>query len=302
MDLIPKNMCFIDDEQSHSQQYIPREKAINRTIIKIAMIILYWPIVIIVTLVLYGLIIISLPFSGTNATVFLFTLIAFWSRLPGVGLPTPLYILYLADLVDFFSLIIAINIGGPAGALFTIFTNLVSRACGVYPTWLAVSKDAIAQAVVCLIIPFVHVMLGGDIFVSMIAYTILRALMFLPLRLLPVQTSFPQFLVMMASMLPIQIAINGVYAKLFGDFLDGLMKSGVKFNWILFLGATVVILVAKISLFGISKSKNAWSIGAFKAIVRKTIGRKKEVEKKEHKAKREKQELDEVRELTKGLR
>lgn len=219
------------------------------------MFILYWPIIIIVTVILYGLILLFLPFNQVYSTISLFALVGFWSRLPGVGMPSPFYVLYFADFVDFFSLIVAVNIGGFEGAIFSVFLNLTSRACGVFPSWLGVAKDTLSQFVVCLIIPYVYLLTGGDIFVSMIWYSVLRILMFFPMRLLPVETSFPQFLVTLVGAGTAVLAINAVYAKLFGDFFDGLLKSGVKFNFILFLFVTVIILAAKIYFFGHSKSK-----------------------------------------------
>ena len=42
---------------------------------------------------------------------------------------------------------------------------------------------------------------------------------------------------------------------MFGDYFNGLLQSGVSFNWILFLCVTVVILGAKIYFFGHSRSK-----------------------------------------------
>ena len=85
---------------------------------------LNWPLVLITTGVLYVAIILSLPFSKVNATLFLFALIGFWSRLPGVGMPHPFFILYNMDFIDVFSIIIAVNLGGPTAALFSISIGL----------------------------------------------------------------------------------------------------------------------------------------------------------------------------------
>lgn len=46
-------------------------------------------------------------------------------------MPHLFYILYLADFVDFFSLIVAVNVGGPIGAVFAFSMNMVSQMCGV---------------------------------------------------------------------------------------------------------------------------------------------------------------------------
>jgi hypothetical protein len=205
---------------------------------------IFWPIVFLFTGILYLLLLLFLPFSSEWATVMLFAIISFWSRLPGVGMPSPFYVLYLADFVDFFSLIVAVNIGGLAGGIFAFSLNMLSRLVGVYPGWILVTKDAISQFFVCLIIPFIHVALGGDIFISMIWYSILRILMFFPLRLLPNELPFPQALVNIIGGGIAVLFINASYARLFGKFFDGILEQGISFNWLLFLIVTAVILVA----------------------------------------------------------
>jgi len=206
--------------------------------------VVYWPIVYLVTAILYIMMILFLPFNQVKATVFLFLIVAFWSRIPGVGFPSPFYILYLADFIDFFALIVAVNLGGIYGVFFVIFGNIVSRACGVYPSWLGVIKDTIALSVACLVIPLIHSALGSDIFLSMIIFSVIRLLMFFPMRILPVETSFPQFLLEMLGAGTISIIINAFYASLFGTFFDSLLKKGMQFSWPLFIFCTIVILIA----------------------------------------------------------
>jgi len=110
----------------------------------------FWPLIIGITIVLYILILITLPFSNAWTTIFLFTLISYWSRLPGCGIRTPFFALYLADVVDLFSMIIAINIGGFIAAVFSAFCNLASRIGGVTPPWNGVINLTIIQALVCI--------------------------------------------------------------------------------------------------------------------------------------------------------
>jgi len=218
------------------------------------MLMLNWPIIVASTIILYLLTILVLPFSPERASVFLFAIVALWSRLPGVGMPSPMYILYFMDLVDFFSLIIAINIGGIEGAIFTICLNLGSRVVGVFPSWLGVCKDAIAQGITCLIIPFVHALTGQDIFITMIWYSVIRILLFIPMRILPTETTLPQFIVMIFAGGTAQLVINAAYVKLFGSFFNSLLQKGVEFNWLLFLVVTAVILIFYISVFNKSKT------------------------------------------------
>ena len=68
---------------------------------------IHWPVALFITAVLYILTIVCLPFNQTYSTLFMFAIISFWSRLPGVGIPSPMLFLYFMDVIDFFSVIIS---------------------------------------------------------------------------------------------------------------------------------------------------------------------------------------------------
>lgn len=237
---------------------------------------IHWPLVFVTTLVIYILMIISFPFNRQVSTVFLFLLIAYWSRLPGVGIPTPFFVLYQADLVDMFSLIVAINVGGPYGALFSIFGNIASRAAGVFPPWAGVINDAASQSVICMFIGFVHA-LTGNIFVTMMVYTIIRRLGFIVGYFLsggaygsPVYF----FVILWPGATAVSLVINGFYAKYFGFFLDGVLKQGVQFNWPLFVFATVLIVVMWRLMVGRRSSQYLHQGAIVRAMFRKFVGEK----------------------------
>jgi len=157
-------------------------------------------------------------------------------------LPTPAHALYMADFVDFFSLIIAINLGGIAGAIFTLFCNIASRAVGITPPWAGVMKDAVSQAVVCLFIAPIHYATGGNIFVSMMIYTGIRFAGFVVLRIIfPYPYNFVQWVFVWSGALASSIIINGLYASIFGNFFNNLLQAGVQFPWILFLISSLII-------------------------------------------------------------
>lgn len=202
-----------------------------------------WPFVIGITMTLYSLVLLTFPFSTTTATVFLFLIIAFWSRLPGVGIPHPFFILYNADLVDVFSMIIAINIGGFQGAIFSVTANLLSRAVGVWPDWGAVISDCFSMAIVCFIIPFVHAATGSHILLTMTLFTLLRAIIWVPLDLIFYPIGPVQYIIEWVISISSLIFINGIYAQFFGGFFTRLLEQGVQFNWILFFIVTAVILI-----------------------------------------------------------
>ena len=239
------------------------------------MMIIHWPQVIVVSTICYALILINLPFNTVAATVFLFALIAYWSRLPGVGIPSPFLILYLADFVDLFSLIVAINLGGFYGAIFSVFGNMGSRLAGITPYFSGVTKDTIIQFFICLIIPFIYNILGKDIFATMIAYTIIRRCGFIILWFIYPDLSLAHFWVLWFGVTFASLTINAFYARFFGPYFDGLMQAGVSFNWPLFSFATVIIILGKIYIFGTSRSKWLEQKILVRFIIRKILGIKR---------------------------
>lgn len=142
-----------------------------------------WRILNSVTIALFALTLLLLPFSRTYATVTLLAIVALWSRIPGVGAPSPGNLLYFADLVDFLSMIIAVKVGGPTGAFFSVFCNLTSRGVGVTPPWLGVVNDTIAQFLVCLFIPLAYAA-TGSLMTTMIMYSVARGLIIVPLNII----------------------------------------------------------------------------------------------------------------------
>lgn len=263
------------------------------------MLMLNWPVIIVSTVAMYVLLLLSLPFSPGLATVLLFMLIGFWSRLPGAGIPDPTWILYNLDLVDLFTLIIAINMGVPAALLFLILTNMIPRFGGFYPSWICVLYDTGAQAVACLFIPFLHVMAGGNILVSMIIYTTIRAIVCMPLSYIFFPRPIVQWVLEWTTALFGAYLANVLYAKFFGSFFDNLLQEGAKFNWILFLFATVVILIFAVTVFGFSPKKA--SIQAGKSIVKIARKRIKKGRKRSTQSAHQKQEMDEMKRIKDSL-
>lgn len=215
---------------------------------------IYWEKVNTATILLYFLIIIFLPINQHVSTIFLFALIALWSRLPGIGHSIIGTWLISLDFVDIFSMIIAINFGGLTGAVFSVILNLGSGFFSKDTFWFPIIKDAIAQFFVCLIIPFVYA-ISGNIIITMTSYTLLRTLMFFPMQLFPSDLNFQQFIVTITGWTIILLIVNNFYAAIFGNFFNSLFESEVKFSWILFLFVSLVIVSSKVYLYLKNHSK-----------------------------------------------
>jgi hypothetical protein len=231
-----------------------------------------WPIVLMTTVVLYALTILSLPFSAVYASVFLFAIIAFWSRLPGVGIPHPLFILYNTDFVDLFALLLAINLGPHWGIAMVIFGNVWSRVAGVHPEWGAIGSDTGSMSLACLAAPLCHSLMGGDILMTMIAFTTIRWILWQPMDLIfwpQVWGNIGHKIMLTLVGAPSLFLINIFYTQIFGDFFDNLLKAGVQFNWILFFFVTIVITIFYLSVFNRSKTPSTFE---WKKIIKRFIG------------------------------
>ena len=238
----------------------------------------HWPFVLVTTVVLYALILFSLPFNTKTATVFLFLLIAYWSRIPGCGIPTPWFILYQADFVDVFTMLVAINVSPTYAVAFTLFANIASRAAGTFPTWTGVITDACSQSFVCLLMPLIHILTGGDIFMDMMVFTMIRRCGFIVGHF--VYPQFSSFMYLMVVVWPgataVSLAINAFYGKYFGFYFDGLMQAGVRFNWTLFIIATVIVFIMWRAMVG-KKSGGYLYKGAVMRMVLKKITKHKSI-------------------------
>jgi len=235
-----------------------------------------WPIIIASTVVLYVLTILFLPFSAVYASVMLFSLIAFWSRLPGVCIYEPISLLYLMDFVDIFSIIIAIHINPVYGAFFSFFWNLYPRFAGGFKEWPNLLKDAGTQSFITLLCPLFFAM-TGSLEIVVVIYSVLRLVIFWLLNfVMPTRGIIEQTIRILISGTAL-LFINVLYAKLFGEFFSNLMKKGAAFSWVLFFVATIVILLFSILVMGFSPKKAGKSVGKqIKRVVRRQARKKEE--------------------------
>jgi len=214
-----------------------------------------WPLIIVTTVVLYALTILVLPFSAIMATIMLFSLIAFWTNLPGFCIMEPVRFLYMLDFVDIFTVIIAIHLGPLEAVAFNFFWNMYPRLCGAFLTWIGTLKDAMVQSFIALFIPLIYAMSGGDIFITVVIFSAVRAPLYFLLSLLIPHRSIPEQIFQCVVAGASVLVINAFYAKFFGSFFEGLLKKGASFSWMLFFIATIVILVFAITVLGFSPKK-----------------------------------------------
>ena len=219
------------------------------------MIIVVWPLVIITTIILYLLIILSLPFNSLYATMFLFSLIAFWTKLPGYCIAEPLPVIYSMDFVDIFVIIIAVHINVFYAATFALFWNIFPRLCGGYKPWGGISKDGLSMAILAIFVPLMSIISGGDLLKVVLIFSILRYPLLLSMNFIIQTMDWPTHIIRVSAAAVSVLFINVIYAKFFGSFFENLVKEGASFSWIMFLIASVVILTFSIIFMGFSPTK-----------------------------------------------
>ncbi|MCB9359085.1 hypothetical protein H6503_04090 [Candidatus Woesearchaeota archaeon] len=258
-----------------------------------------WPLIIATTAVLYVLTILALPFSPLFATIMLFSLIAFWTNLPGFCIMEPIRFLYMLDFVDIFTVFIAVHIGPFEAVAFTLFWNMYPRLCGAYLPWIAVFKDALLQAILALFVPLMYALTGGNIFAVVVIYSILRIPGYILISLILPHRSFPEQVFHCFAAGGSVLLINAFYTKFFGDFFDNLLATGT-FSWMLFLIATVVIVIFSVTVLGFSFTKATRNISkAAVKIVKKNVPVKK---RKDEPSDDEQKEISFVKESLKKIR
>jgi len=194
-----------------------------------------WPIVLMFTGLLYILVLLALPFNTTLATIALFAIIGYWSRLPGVGIIHPFYILYQADVIDIFMLMIAVHVSPFAAIGFLVFCNVSSRAAGIFPGWAGTAHDCIIMSVLALITPLLYVVASGNLIMVIAIYSVLRIVGFIIMGFIWPIRSIPTLLFEEAGAGVAIFLINMFYAKMFGNFFENLLQGDFGFHWPLFM-------------------------------------------------------------------
>jgi len=236
-----------------------------------------WPFIIPVTILLYILTIVSLPFSTIMATIMLFSLIGFWSRLPGFCIMEPIRFLYMMDFVDLFSIVIAIYVSPIYAAIYSLVWNIYPWICGHQQLHIVGTlKDGGTQAFLCLFCPLFYAMTKNLVTVVVI-FSVLRLILFFLVSLVaPHRTLVEQVFHTIAAGISVLI-INVIYANLFGDFFSNLLVKGAAFSWTLFFIATGIIVLFAITVFGISPKEVGKRISNQVKNVAKTAQHKKKV-------------------------
>lgn len=252
-----------------------------------------WPIVITTTGILYVLTILLLPFNPLYATLFLFSIIAFWSRLPGVCIMEPLPIMYMMDFIDILAIVIAIKVNPVLGGFFAFFWTLFPRMAGIMYPYLAIFKDALILGLLAMLSPIVYTM-TGSLLVTVMAFSIIRIPGLILFNLILPHRPFVEHTIRITLSGIALTFVNSFYAKIFGGFFTDLLEKGVAFNWILFLIVTFVVISFATAFLGFSPKKTVKNVS--KGVVKLV---RKNVHKNNSSSDREVKDMTQIKEMFK---
>ena len=190
---------------------------------------------------IFILIIIILPFSRFWATIITFALFSLWSRI--LCLVTD----YTKDfdMIDFFAVILAVNIGGFFAGLFVIFMMAFSWFFGTHEDPIYTGMDAIAMFFGALFSP-IFFQASGNMLYTMYFFTFVRYLVYsiISITFLGLDRFIVADLPLGFIGLPIAYLTNTFMMKHLGVFFtDVISSTGLKFSFKLLLLAGIIILI-----------------------------------------------------------
>jgi len=183
------------------------------------------------------LVLLTYSFFPTLSVVLFFALIGLWSRIQCMTNP----ITKDLEMIDFFSVMIALNVSAFAGAfyaggllLFSHFFSKIERPrYAIY--------DSIALFIAALATPLIYSYLGGNLLLTMYAYSVIRYLVrgvfFLSLWAGELPGLMPSILINIG----IAYLTNTVYVLLFGNYITKMFTQGFKIHWGFFLFAIFIL-------------------------------------------------------------
>jgi hypothetical protein len=195
-----------------------------------------WKPIKVVSVITYALILLIAPFSQFWATVILFGLICFWSRIPC------LISMFTKDLevIDFFTVVLAIHVGGLFAGIFGGALMLFTRLFGPREWYLYTIKDAISIFICGLFASAVYAVLGSQLY-TLYAFTLMRYVLYIILTVIMEPEAIFLELGLCAACIGEGLIVNTIMNALFESRLDMVMADGVQFNFGLFIAATLVI-------------------------------------------------------------
>ena len=179
-----------------------------------------------------------------GAALLAFAILGTWSRVPAM------FSLMAKDVefLDFFTVMVAVNMGALVGGGFGILVFLFSGIFAKKEPFIYIVTDAICFLAGGLLTPFFFGLTGGNLLITMYLFTAIRYGLSIIMTL-----ATPQFMFLVLQLLAIGAIVayttNTVMVVLFGDIISQLFQGGLGFNMQLFSILIIIgsyIVIAKI--------------------------------------------------------
>ncbi len=206
--------------------------------------IILWKPVYYVSIALLLLAIFSVTINPVVATIILFTLVSLWTRIPGLILPVARDL----EMIDFFMLIIAVNLGGPQAAVFGVFALWFAKIFGPLENPHYTIKDSVAFVISGLLLPIIFTV-TGSLLMTIYAFVLLRyAIRFIISVGIDPDCLFEEITVIVLG-IPIGLITNTIFVNVFGDFTTKLISEGLSFSLELFGFVAIIILAIGATIY-----------------------------------------------------
>ena len=171
------------------------------------------------------------------ATILMFSIVCLWSRVPA------LISAFTKDLevIDFFTVYVALSMGGWVGGLFGAANMLFSRLYGPLEwPWYTV-KDAISLFICGLATPIVYTWTGGNILITMYSFTAIRYASYLILTVFLEPGALMLEIGICSVSVFVAILSNTITVSIFGAVISSILDTGLQVNLTL-IGFIIAIL------------------------------------------------------------
>lgn len=186
---------------------------------------------------IFGLILFSAVFEPFWAAILSFVLVCLWSRVPCMMSD------YAKDLevVDFFTVLVAVNLGGQVGAFFGAGNLWFSRLFGKIEHPIYTFNDSVAFAVSGLLTPWVYGYWHGNLLLTMYTFTAIRYIVYFLVALITSGEMIVYEVQLLLMGIFVAYMSNTALVYLFGDYVTRLFTKGLGLDWGLF-GFIIVVL------------------------------------------------------------
>ncbi|MFC1454521.1 hypothetical protein ACFLQI_00325 [Candidatus Undinarchaeota archaeon] len=200
-----------------------------------------WNLLFWMSISVFALIFISLPFSPFASTIFSFLLLSMWSRIPcHIG-----YYTKDMEIIDFFAVVIGVNIGLLWGGMWGFAVMWFTSVYGKCEAPLHTMASSLGMLAGGLVAPFAYAYFNNSLLLAMYTFTVARYVVGYAVVFTIGQAIAFEEIKALVPCLIIAYITNTIYVLLFGDyFTTKLLVRGMQIDWtlVLFMGCVLAVL------------------------------------------------------------